>query len=68
MMTSFNRSTKTLITITNLFDKARGQLLGEDGIRVHSLVLPGLSSSTTVHFSAAGEVHLQGFIYQVLLG
>ncbi|KAF9617185.1 hypothetical protein IFM89_035067 [Coptis chinensis] len=36
---------------------ARGQLLGEDGIRVHSLVLPGLPSSTTVHFSGAGEVY-----------
>lgn len=36
---------------------ARGQLLGEDGVRVHSLVLPGLQSSTTVHFSAAGEVY-----------
>ncbi|XP_031474290.1 dihydrodipicolinate reductase-like protein CRR1, chloroplastic isoform X1 [Nymphaea colorata] len=36
---------------------ARGQLLGEDGIRVHSMVLPGLLSSTTVHFSAPGEVY-----------
>ncbi|KAJ6838521.1 dihydrodipicolinate reductase-like protein CRR1, chloroplastic isoform X1 [Iris pallida] len=36
---------------------ARGQILGEDGIRVHSLVLPGLSSSTTVHFSGPGEVY-----------
>jgi len=35
--------------------KARGQVLG-DGIRVHSLVLPGLPSSTTVHFSGLGEV------------
>lgn len=34
---------------------ARGQVLG-DGIRVHSLVLPGLPSSTTVHFSGLGEV------------
>ncbi|XP_004496602.1 dihydrodipicolinate reductase-like protein CRR1, chloroplastic isoform X2 [Cicer arietinum] len=33
---------------------ARGQVLG-DGIRVHSLVLPGLPSSTTVHFSGLGE-------------
>nr|AQX44122.1 4-hydroxy-tetrahydrodipicolinate reductase [Apostasia odorata] len=36
---------------------ARGQVLGEDGIRVHSMVLPGLPSSTTVHFSGAGEVY-----------
>ncbi|MQL79688.1 hypothetical protein Taro_012127 [Colocasia esculenta] len=36
---------------------ARGQLLGGDGIRVHSMVLPGLSSSTTVHFSGPGEVY-----------
>uniref|UniRef100_A0A0F7H169 Dihydrodipicolinate reductase-like protein n=1 Tax=Cypripedium formosanum TaxID=53042 RepID=A0A0F7H169_9ASPA len=36
---------------------ARGQVLGEDGIRVHSLVLPGLPSSTAVHFSGAGEVY-----------
>ncbi|XP_010255525.1 PREDICTED: dihydrodipicolinate reductase-like protein CRR1, chloroplastic [Nelumbo nucifera] len=36
---------------------ARGQVLGEDGIRVHSLVLPGLPSSTTVHFSGPGEVY-----------
>ncbi|XP_027366289.1 dihydrodipicolinate reductase-like protein CRR1, chloroplastic isoform X1 [Abrus precatorius] len=35
---------------------ARGQVLG-DGIRVHSLVLPGLPSSTTVHFSGPGEVY-----------
>ncbi|KAB1210745.1 putative 4-hydroxy-tetrahydrodipicolinate reductase 3, chloroplastic [Morella rubra] len=36
---------------------ARGQILGEDGVRVHSLVLPGLPSSTTVHFSGPGEVY-----------
>ncbi|KAK7270514.1 hypothetical protein RIF29_23720 [Crotalaria pallida] len=35
---------------------ARGQVLG-DGIRVHSLVLPGLPSSTTVLFSGPGEVY-----------
>ncbi|KAL5069946.1 hypothetical protein RYX36_020833 [Vicia faba] len=35
---------------------ARGQVLG-DGIRVHSLVLPGLPSSTTVHFSRLGEIY-----------
>ncbi|XP_019452826.1 PREDICTED: dihydrodipicolinate reductase-like protein CRR1, chloroplastic isoform X2 [Lupinus angustifolius] len=35
---------------------ARGQVLG-DGIRVHSLILPGLPSSTTVHFSGPGEVY-----------
>ncbi|XP_047327897.1 dihydrodipicolinate reductase-like protein CRR1, chloroplastic [Impatiens glandulifera] len=37
--------------------KARGQVLGEDGVRVHSLVLPGLPSSTSVHFSGPGEVY-----------
>ncbi|KAI4351800.1 hypothetical protein L6164_006116 [Bauhinia variegata] len=36
---------------------ARGQVLGEDGVRVHSLVLPGLPSSTTVYFSAPGEIY-----------
>ncbi|KAG8652864.1 hypothetical protein MANES_06G143900v8 [Manihot esculenta] len=36
---------------------ARGQVLGEDGVRVHSLVLPGIPSSTTVHFSGPGEVY-----------
>ncbi|ERN19362.1 dihydrodipicolinate reductase-like protein CRR1, chloroplastic [Amborella trichopoda] len=36
---------------------ARGQVVGEDGIRVHSLVLPGLPSSTTVYFSGPGEVY-----------
>ncbi|XP_077245055.1 dihydrodipicolinate reductase-like protein CRR1, chloroplastic isoform X2 [Tasmannia lanceolata] len=36
---------------------ARGQVLGDDGVRVHSLVLPGLASSTTVHFSGPGEVY-----------
>ncbi|XP_074319647.1 dihydrodipicolinate reductase-like protein CRR1, chloroplastic [Silene latifolia] len=35
---------------------ARGQVLGEDGVRVHSMVLPGLASSTTVYFSGPGEV------------
>uniref|UniRef100_A0A0F7CZ77 Dihydrodipicolinate reductase-like protein n=1 Tax=Francoa sonchifolia TaxID=23250 RepID=A0A0F7CZ77_9ROSI len=35
---------------------ARGQVLGEDGVRVHSLVLPGLPSSTTVYFSGPGEI------------
>ncbi|XP_057547116.1 dihydrodipicolinate reductase-like protein CRR1, chloroplastic [Amaranthus tricolor] len=35
---------------------ARGQVLGEDGVRVHSMVLPGLPSSTTVYFSGPGEV------------
>ncbi|PIN06846.1 4-hydroxy-tetrahydrodipicolinate reductase [Handroanthus impetiginosus] len=37
---------------------ARGQVVGEDGVRVHSLVLPGLPSSTTVYFSRPGEVCL----------
>ncbi|XP_015070860.1 dihydrodipicolinate reductase-like protein CRR1, chloroplastic isoform X2 [Solanum pennellii] len=36
---------------------ARGQVLGEDGVRVHSLVLPGLPSSTSVYFSRPGEVY-----------
>ncbi|KAL4574845.1 hypothetical protein LXL04_021684 [Taraxacum kok-saghyz] len=36
---------------------ARGQRVGEDGVRVHSLVLPGLVSSTTVHFSGPGEMY-----------
>uniref|UniRef100_A0A0F7GZJ7 Dihydrodipicolinate reductase-like protein n=1 Tax=Pelargonium transvaalense TaxID=158603 RepID=A0A0F7GZJ7_9ROSI len=36
---------------------ARGQVVGEDGVRVHSLVLPGLPSSTSVHFSGPGEVY-----------
>ncbi|XP_031110348.1 dihydrodipicolinate reductase-like protein CRR1, chloroplastic [Ipomoea triloba] len=36
---------------------ARGQIVGEDGVRVHSLVLPGLPSSTTVYFSRPGEVY-----------
>ncbi|KAJ4836357.1 Dipeptidyl aminopeptidase BIII [Turnera subulata] len=36
---------------------ARGQVLGEDGVRVHSLVLPGIPSSTTVYFSGPGEVY-----------
>ncbi|KAM7266373.1 hypothetical protein ACFE04_004270 [Oxalis oulophora] len=37
--------------------KARGQVIGEDGVRVHSLVLPGLPASTTVYFSGPGEVY-----------
>ncbi|XP_055825391.1 dihydrodipicolinate reductase-like protein CRR1, chloroplastic isoform X2 [Solanum dulcamara] len=36
---------------------ARGQVLGEDGVRVHSLVLPGLPSSTSIYFSRPGEVY-----------
>ncbi|KAI3985437.1 hypothetical protein MKX01_033751 [Papaver californicum] len=36
---------------------ARGQLLGEDGIRVHSMVMPGLPASTKVYFSGPGEVY-----------
>ncbi|RZB99019.1 Dihydrodipicolinate reductase-like protein CRR1, chloroplastic [Glycine soja] len=35
---------------------ARGQVLG-DGIRVHSMVLPELPSSTTIHFYSPGEVY-----------
>ncbi|KAG5001461.1 hypothetical protein JHK82_022630 [Glycine max] len=34
----------------------RGQVLG-DGIRVHSMVLPELPSSTTIHFYSPGEVY-----------
>ncbi|KAH7653668.1 Dihydrodipicolinate reductase protein [Dioscorea alata] len=41
----------------NTDNPARGQVLGDDGVRVHSMVLPGISSSTTVHFSRAGEVY-----------
>uniref|UniRef100_A0A8I6Y4T9 Dihydrodipicolinate reductase n=1 Tax=Hordeum vulgare subsp. vulgare TaxID=112509 RepID=A0A8I6Y4T9_HORVV len=36
---------------------ARGQVLGEDGVRVHSMVLPGLASSTSVVLSGPGEVY-----------
>ncbi|KAF7821913.1 dihydrodipicolinate reductase-like protein CRR1, chloroplastic [Senna tora] len=36
---------------------ARGQVLGDDGVRVHSLVLPGLPASMTVHFSGPGEIY-----------
>lgn len=39
--------------------KARGQVLGEDGVRVHSMVLPGLTSSTSINFSGPGEVLLK---------
>ena len=56
---TFNRSPFKTNHIIFLFScKARGQVLGEDGVRVHSLVLPGLVSSTTVHFSGPGEVRL----------
>lgn len=44
------------LQLLNNLKKARGQVLGEDGVRVHSLVLPGLPSSTAVHFSGPGEV------------
>uniref|UniRef100_A0ACD5WTA1 Uncharacterized protein n=1 Tax=Avena sativa TaxID=4498 RepID=A0ACD5WTA1_AVESA len=36
---------------------ARGQVLGEDGVRVHSMVLPGLASSTSVILSGPGEIY-----------
>ncbi|KAJ1299105.1 hypothetical protein BS78_01G505800 [Paspalum vaginatum] len=39
------------------FGKARGQILGEDGVRVHSMVLPGLASSTSINFSGPGEIY-----------
>lgn len=56
---TINRSPFKTNHIIFLFScKARGQVLGEDGVRVHSLVLPGLVSSTTVHFSGPGEVRL----------
>lgn len=32
--------------------------MGEDGVRVHSMILPGLPSSTSVYFSGPGEVWL----------
>ncbi|KAJ0974565.1 hypothetical protein J5N97_016530 [Dioscorea zingiberensis] len=32
-------------------------ILGDDGVRAHNMVLPGLPSSTTVHFSRPGEVY-----------
>jgi hypothetical protein len=35
--------------------KARGEVIG-DGVRIHSLALPGLVSSVDVRFSAPGEV------------
>ncbi|KAH0932343.1 hypothetical protein BRARA_C01444 [Brassica rapa] len=37
--------------------QARGQVIGEDGVRVHSMVLPGLPSSTQVYFSSPGDVY-----------
>ncbi|KAJ0099857.1 hypothetical protein Patl1_20070 [Pistacia atlantica] len=46
-----------MIFIIHSVLKARGQVLGEDGVRVHSMVLPGLPSSTTVYFSRPGEVY-----------
>ncbi|XP_047083186.1 dihydrodipicolinate reductase-like protein CRR1, chloroplastic [Lolium rigidum] len=36
---------------------SRGQVLGEDGVRVHSMVLPGLASSTSVILSGPGEIY-----------
>ncbi|CAJ1977098.1 unnamed protein product [Sphenostylis stenocarpa] len=59
-----NQIAKNLSNLGQVYNKedpstdvlARGQVLG-DGIRVHSLVLPGLPSSTTVHFSGPGEVY-----------
>ncbi|CAL4928689.1 unnamed protein product [Urochloa decumbens] len=36
---------------------ARGQVLGDDGVRVHSMVLPGLVSSTSINFSGPGEIY-----------
>ncbi|CAI0404231.1 unnamed protein product [Linum tenue] len=50
---------KNLSNLGQFYNKgdARGQVLGEDGVRVHSMVLPGLPSSTTVYFSGPGEVY-----------
>ncbi|XP_047089240.1 dihydrodipicolinate reductase-like protein CRR1, chloroplastic isoform X1 [Lolium rigidum] len=36
---------------------SRGQVLGEDGVRVHSMVLPGIASSTSVILSGPGEIY-----------
>ncbi|OMO97911.1 hypothetical protein COLO4_14264 [Corchorus olitorius] len=44
---------------------ARGQVLGEDGVRVHSMVLPGLPSSTTVYFSGPGECLMPGLLLAI---
>ncbi|XP_050232217.1 dihydrodipicolinate reductase-like protein CRR1, chloroplastic [Mercurialis annua] len=60
-----NQIAKNLSNLGQIYNKgdmstdvlARGQVLGEDGVRVHSLVLPGLPSSTTVYFSGPGEVY-----------
>ncbi|EEF51441.1 dihydrodipicolinate reductase-like protein CRR1, chloroplastic isoform X2 [Ricinus communis] len=60
-----NQIAKNLSNLGQIYNKedlstdvlARGQVLGEDGVRVHSLVLPGLPSSTTVYFSKPGEVY-----------
>ncbi|CAF1699355.1 unnamed protein product [Brassica napus] len=43
--------------------QARGQVIGEDGVRVHSMVLPGLPSSTQVYFSSPGDVTIITVIY-----
>ncbi|CAN1264978.1 Dihydrodipicolinate reductase-like protein CRR1, chloroplastic [Linum perenne] len=50
---------KNLSNLGQIYNKddARGQVLGEDGVRVHSMVLPGLPSSTAVYFSGPGEVY-----------
>ncbi|XP_044958793.1 dihydrodipicolinate reductase-like protein CRR1, chloroplastic isoform X2 [Hordeum vulgare subsp. vulgare] len=48
-------SDNPMICFTNWLasvEKARGQVLGEDGVRVHIMVLPGLASSTSVVLSA----------------
>ncbi|RZR88076.1 hypothetical protein BHM03_00015582 [Ensete ventricosum] len=52
----YNREDISTDNPCDLCYKARGQVLGEDGVRVHSMVLPGLTSTTTVHFSGPGEV------------
>lgn len=46
-----------------MFFQARGQVIGEDGVRVHSMVLPGLPSSTQVYFSSPGDVIVNTVIY-----
>ncbi|XP_034929701.1 dihydrodipicolinate reductase-like protein CRR1, chloroplastic [Populus alba] len=38
-------------------DIARGQVLGEDGDRVYSMVLPGLPYSAAIYFSGPGVVY-----------
>ncbi|KAJ0477102.1 putative 4-hydroxy-tetrahydrodipicolinate reductase [Helianthus annuus] len=54
--TSRTSGSFTIETIWKQICPARGQRLGEDGIRVHSLVLPGLCLVHRSIFSGPGEV------------